>query len=146
MYVIIALIRSLCGQNIFMKLHRRYATGLIIKLILGKMIRYNAKWDKHFPLVLQGLIYIFDIINYRQIIKRKLVMHMQSRDTLNKKILWNISTRLTWFNVRVIASCRFFEYDSVRAICRILIATIYHGSKINLDAYHVALAAFVPDI
>lgn len=31
--------------------------------------------------------------------------------------------------VRVIASCRFFEYDSVRAICRILIAIIYHGEQ-----------------
>lgn len=63
-----------------MKPHKRYATGLIIKLyiILGKIIKYNAKWNKYFSFVLQSLIYIVDIVNYRQIIAET-CMHMQSR-------------------------------------------------------------------
>lgn len=42
MYVIFELIRTM-WLKLFIKPHKRYATELIIKLILGKMIKYNAK-------------------------------------------------------------------------------------------------------
>lgn len=41
MYVVLALIRTMWSK-LFMKPHRGYAT-LIIELISGKMIKYNAK-------------------------------------------------------------------------------------------------------